>query len=79
MHEHFADIYNLRVTSRDGEEEAEDDEEARLKTAEAFFVALLANRTEFLQDGFLDRDALMNYFNSANGPGDDRLLRTINR
>ena len=68
----------MRVNPRDGEEEDEDDEEARLNTADAFFAALLANRSEFHHDGFFDQDALLTFFNSANGPGDVRMLRTIN-
>ena len=75
LNEHFGNLYNLKITpSSDEEEDAVEDDESRLKTAESFFVALLADRIEFVKDDCFDQDALWDFFNTARSAKDTRML-----
>lgn len=77
LNEHFADVYNLRVKPPTAEEEEEGEDEARLKTADGFFAALLAERKEFIKHGFFDQDAVLAFFNSATCADDSFMLVKI--
>ena len=75
---HFSDYYRHAIECHHGLSDPERDDLAmRSSTALETFIAIFADRSEFLENGEFDQDLLLEFLSRAKGPRDPAILGSL--